>query len=53
MFERMFILDGGKKKEWRKEPKPTYDSTITDGSQDRFISFADLKEDFEQTKKFK
>jgi len=53
MFERMFILEGGKKKEWRKEPKPTYDSAITDGSQDRFVAFADLKEDFEQTKKFK
>ena len=52
MFERMFILEGGKKKEWRKEPKPTYDSAITDGSQDRFIAYADLKEDFKQTKKF-
>ncbi|MBN2189073.1 MAG: hypothetical protein JW699_06435 [Chitinispirillaceae bacterium] len=53
MFERMYILEGGKKKEWRKEPKPTYDSAITDGSQNRYISFTDLKEDFEQTKKFK
>ena len=53
MFERLYIMDGGKKKEWRKEPKPTYDSTITDGSQDRFVAYADLKEDFEQTKKFK
>ncbi len=53
VFERMYIEQGGKKKTWRKEPKPTYDSTITDGSQDRFISFKDLNEDFEQTKKFK
>ena len=53
MFERMYLSDGGKKKEWRKEPKPTYDSAITDGSQDRFVAYADLKEDFEQTKKFK
>jgi len=52
-FERLFILEGGKKKEWRKEPKPTYDSAITDGSQDRFVAYTDLKEDFEQTKKFK
>jgi hypothetical protein len=53
MFERMFLIEGGKKKEWRKEPKPTYDSAITDGSQDRYVSYADLKEDFVQTKKFK
>jgi hypothetical protein len=53
MFERMYLSDGGKKKEWRKEPKPTYDSAITDGSQDRYIAYADLKEDFEQTKKTK
>jgi hypothetical protein len=53
LFERLYILNGGKKKEWRKEPKPTYDSAITDGSQDRFISYKDLTEDFEQTKKFK
>jgi hypothetical protein len=53
MFERMYILEGGKKKEWRKEPKPTYDSAITDGSQNRYIAFTDLKEDFEQTKKFR
>jgi hypothetical protein len=53
MFERLYLLDGGKKKEWRKEPKPTYDSTITDHTQDRFIAFFDLKEDFEHTKKYK
>jgi hypothetical protein len=53
MFERLYIMDGGKKKEWRKEPKPTYDSTITDGSQDRYVAYSDLKEDFVQTKKFK
>ena len=53
LFERLYIMNGGKKKEWRKEPKPTYDSAITDGSQDRFISYKDLTEDFEQTKKFK
>jgi hypothetical protein len=52
-FERMYILDGGKTKEWRKEPQPTYDSAITDGSQDRFIAYADLKEDFKQTRKIR
>ena len=52
MFERMYLENGGKVKKWKKEPGPTYDSAITDGSQDRFITFSDLKSDFEQTKKF-
>jgi hypothetical protein len=54
-FERLYVtkLDNNKmKKEWRKEPQPTYDSTISDGSQDRYIAFEDLKGDFVQTKKF-
>jgi hypothetical protein len=51
-FEKLYISDGGKKKTWKKEPQPTYDSTITDGSQDRFVTFSDLKEDFKQEKKF-
>ena len=50
MFEKLYI-EGGKKN-WKKEPQPTYDSAITDGSQDRFITFSDLKTDFEQAKKF-
>jgi hypothetical protein len=47
-FTRLYVEDvGGKKKKvWKKEPQPTYDSTITDGSQDRFITYADLKGDF-------
>jgi hypothetical protein len=53
MFERMYLEQGGKKKVWKKEPKETYDSAITDGSQNRYVSYADLKEDFEKTKKFK
>jgi hypothetical protein len=52
MFEKLHLEDGGKKKYWKKEPQPTYDSTITDGSQDRYITFSDLKDDFEQTKKY-
>ena len=51
-FQRMYLSDGGKKKEWRNEPQPTYDSTITDGSQDRFVTFTDLQSDFEQVKKY-
>lgn len=33
-------------KKWHKKQHPTYDSTITDGSQDRYITFSDLKRDF-------
>lgn len=54
-FERMYIEPdgkGGKKKIWKSEPQATYDSTITDGSQDRYIAFEDLKGDFVQSKKF-
>lgn len=49
-FKRMYVEDG--KKLWKNEPQPTYDSTITDGSQDRFITFDDLKEDFKQIRKY-
>jgi hypothetical protein len=51
-FQRMYLHDGGKRKEWRNEPQPTYDSTITDGSQDRYVTFSDLQSDFEQLRKF-
>ncbi|MDR0306391.1 MAG: hypothetical protein LBI42_06080 [Chitinispirillales bacterium] len=37
---------------WVKEPQPRYDSTITDGSQDRFVTYDDLKSDFRQVKRF-
>lgn len=49
-FERMH--KEGKKLIWKKESHPGYDSTITDGSQDRNIIYADLLEDFKQTRKF-
>jgi hypothetical protein len=45
-FQRFYVIDG--KKFWKNEPQPTYDSTITDGSQDRYITYPDLKEDFER-----
>ena len=54
-FERLYVEDngkGGKKKVWKNEPQPTYDSLITDGSQNRFVTFMDLKEDFKQVKKY-
>ncbi len=34
------------KEYWKRDVGPTYDSLITDGSQDRWITLADLKEDF-------
>lgn len=47
-FTRLYVenVGGRKKKVWKKEPQPTYDSAITDGSQDRFVTYADLKSDF-------
>ncbi len=50
-FERLYVEDDGKgkkKKVWKKEPQPTYDSLITDGSQNRYITFMDLQEDFKK-----
>lgn len=38
----------GKRKKWVKKQEPTYDSLITDNSQNRFIVFNDLKEDFKK-----
>ena len=49
-FERIHNINGNRV--WVKEPQPRYDSTITDGSQDRFITFQDLKDDFRQARRF-
>ncbi|MCL2689076.1 MAG: hypothetical protein FWE57_04430 [Chitinispirillia bacterium] len=49
-FERIHRVDGNMV--WKKEQQPTYDSTITDGSQDRFVTWEDLKTDFRQVKRF-
>lgn len=48
-FERLYVEKEGDKitkKTWKKEPAETYDSLITDGSQDRYITYQDLKDDF-------
>ena len=48
-FERLYVEKEGNritKKHWKKEPAETYDSLITDGSQDRYITYDDLKGDF-------
>jgi hypothetical protein len=47
-FTTMSMADG--KKIWTLKKEPTYDSTITDGSQDRWIPFSDLQRDFERSK---
>lgn len=49
-FERMH--KEGKKLIWKKENHAPYDSTITDGSQDRSIIYADLLSDFVQKRRF-
>ncbi len=43
-FERLFIE--GKKRTWKQDLQPTYDSTITDRSQDRYVAYPDLVSDF-------
>ncbi len=43
-FEEFHQKDG--KEWWEKKVHPTYDSTITDGSQDRWITYTDLARDF-------
>jgi len=47
-FENMSKKDG--KKKWELKKEPTYDSAITDGTQDRWIPFSDLQRDFVQGK---
>ena len=48
-FENMVDKNG--KKAWETKKEATYDSTITDGSQDRWIPFTEMQADFVQTKK--
>jgi hypothetical protein len=49
------LKESGNKKTWEKKNEPTYDSVITDHSQDRWIPFSGeggLTGDFKQEKKF-
>jgi len=48
MFKRIHKVDG--KEIWKDEPGPTYDSTITDKSQDRYVTYDDLKLDFKKVR---
>jgi hypothetical protein len=45
-FTEKHIKDG--KTVWENKNQPTYDSTITDGSQNRFITIQDLREDYKR-----
>jgi|WetSurMetagenome_2_1015567.scaffolds.fasta_scaffold144289_1 hypothetical protein len=47
-FTTMSLKDG--KKVWTTKKEATYDSAITDGSQDRWIPFTDLQKDFDKKK---
>lgn len=49
-FETLIEKDG--KKNWEKRAEKTYDSLITDHSQDRWLPFSEMSEDFKQDKKF-
>jgi hypothetical protein len=40
--------DVGGKKQWVKDVKPTYDSTVTSDKKYRFVSYADLKANFKK-----
>lgn len=44
-------VDKNGKKVWVPKKEPTYDSVITDGSQDRWIPFTEMQADFVQEKK--
>jgi hypothetical protein len=45
-FEELHNVNGRPK--WKKKNHPSYDSTITDGSQNRFIIYKDLLADFKK-----
>ncbi|MDO5576416.1 MAG: hypothetical protein Q4F84_05000 [Fibrobacter sp.] len=47
-FHKIYVENG--KKVWKNEPQPTYDSAITDGSQDRSITYDVLMDDFVKSK---
>jgi hypothetical protein len=42
------LKNNGAQPEWVKAEKPTYDSLITSGKKDRFVTFADLKANFKK-----
>lgn len=46
------LLEKDNKKAWERKSEKAYDSTITDHSQDRWIPFSEMQEDFKQQKKF-
>jgi hypothetical protein len=49
-FQTLLEKDG--KKTWENKPEKTYDSLITDHSQDRWVPYTEMTQDFKQEKKF-
>jgi hypothetical protein len=49
-FKQMYtnLIMKNNKSQWVKREKPGYDSTITSGKKDRFLTFASLKGDFKK-----
>jgi hypothetical protein len=45
-FKRLHWIDG--EEVWKDEPAPVFDSLITDGSQDRYLTYSDLIEGFKK-----
>jgi hypothetical protein len=44
------LVEKDKKESWESKKEPTYDSLITDHSQDRWVTYSDLSLDFKQRK---
>jgi hypothetical protein len=50
IFERLKVRDGGTLGWMPPEHGPVFDSVITDGSQNRYFTFSDLREDFRKVR---
>jgi hypothetical protein len=48
--EQVYTQKNTKLNKWERKENPTYDSTITNGSKDRFIVYSDLKIEFKKVK---
>jgi len=48
--KQLFTRFWSAENKWKDEPGPTYDSAITDGSQDRYVTYDDLKVDFKKVR---
>ena len=48
--KQIYTQKNVKLNKWESKKNPTYDSTITDGAKDRFITYSDLKLDFKKVR---